>query len=314
MAAKSGFGKNNFDKLEAAGLVAGADDAVSQQAKIEARVHELKILAQKFDTVVARMAETYVMTRPQQLKRVTLLLSKVKELHASALPVGSKKHVATMVNELTSIREGVFARANLADRKMLTLIAAKAAKEEILAMASAAEARKEKMLADSSASNDMEHFFKNAADVIQKHSHKAADLASISTKAFVVARAPIALGDEKFSAERMARSGFNVESLGGYPVISDQLVIGINPRFALGDHAGAVKGEKASQVLRAEMDRLRKMLQKRMNQKLNLVSDKAYSFKSGTWFWLMTDDDINRLAKVSPGNRVQVPRWGFAFN
>lgn len=318
MGAVSGYGKNNFAKLEAAGLVAGAGDEIGEQvAKLEVRVQELKVLATKFDTVLAKMAETHTMSRPRQIKRVATLIDKVKELHATKLPVGSKRHVATMSNELVSVHEGMHAMKGAADVSMLTLEATVEARALVLAMASAAEARKEKIQADSSSTSDMEHFFKNAAEVINKHSSKAADLADIANKPFMISRAPIIPADDRMRAETLLRVGFNAESLGGYPVFCDQLVIGLNPRHVLGDHSGEVKGLLAGKVLREEADRLRKLLQKKMNQKLNFVSDKSYSPKAGamgTWFWLMTDTDIDRLIKVSPGNRITITRWGFAFN
>lgn len=318
MGAVSGYGKNNFDKLAAAGLVAGSGDEIGEQvSKLETRVAELKALALKFDTVLSKMMEVRSASRMRQIKRVTTLINKVKELHAGALPVGSKKHVATMANELVSVREGLQACSIAADTDMLTLAATEEARALVIAMAAAAAARKEKLQADSSSTSDMEHFFKNAADVISKHSTKAADLADIANKPFLIARAPIIPADDRMRAETLLRVGFNAESLGGYPVFCDQLVIGLNPRHVLGDHSGEVKGLLAGKVLREEADRLRKLLQKKMNQKLNFVSDKSYSPKAGamgTWFWLMTDTDIDRLIKVSPGNRITITRWGFAFN
>lgn len=314
MGAKSNFGKNNFDRLEAAGLIASEDNTNQQKEKLIARAAALKVLAQKFDRVLAGMSETYVMDKPRQMKRISAILAKVKELQATSLPVGAKKHVTTCFNELTSIRAGVYASNSPADKKMLTMIAAKKAKEELLAMASATEARVEKIVADSSMSDDLEEFFKKAADVIKKHSGKAEDLKAIRDKAFVIARVPVVPADEKRpSAERLAHIGFQVDSLSGYPVLQNQMVIGINPRFLMGEHSGEIKGEKASKLIRTEAERLRKFLQKQTNTQLQFVSDKAYSHGSGTWFWLMTDADINRLAKVSPGNRVNITRWGFAF-
>jgi hypothetical protein len=314
MGAKSAFGKNNWDRLEAAGVVGTEDTTSSQKEKLTARASELRILAQKFDKIFAGMADTFVMERPRQLKRIQVIIAKVRELHDTQLPVGAKRHVATCINELTSIREGVHALNAAADKKMLTMIAAKEAKTELLAMAVATEARIEKIEADSSMTGDMEEFYKKAEEVIKKHSGKAEDLKAIKDKAYMLVRLPVVPADEKRpSAERLAMAGFQVESLGGYPVLQNQLVLGINPRAAVGEHSGEVSGVKASKLIRAEAERLRKMLEKKTGQQLNFVSDTAYSHGSGTWFWLMSDKDINRLAKVSPGNRVQIQRWGFAF-
>jgi hypothetical protein len=54
-------------------------------------------------------------------------------------------------------------------------------------------------------------------------------------------------------------------------------------------------------------------LQKKTNVKLQFVSDKAFSYGSGTWFWLMSDRDLDAFATVFPGGHTKVTRWGFAF-
>lgn len=314
MGAKSAFGKNNFDRLEAAGLVSVEDNTNNQKEKLTARAAQLRVLAQKFDKVFAGMADTYVMDHKRQLKRIQVIIAKVKELHDTQLPIGAKRHVATCINELTSIKEGVHALNAAADKKMLTMIAAKTAKDELLAMAVATEARIESIEADSSTVDDLEEFYRKAADVIKKHAGKAEDIKAIKNKAFIIARMPIVPADDKLSAERLATAGFQVESIGNYAVLQNQLVIGINPRFLMGEHSGEVKGEKASKLIRAEVERLRKFLEKKTNVGYQLVSEKAKSEGSGTWFWLMNDNDISRLARVSPGGRIQIKAWGFAFN
>src|SRR4051812_683158 len=101
------LGKNNFDRLEAAGLVAGADDSENMKAKTEARVSELNTLITKIRKVEAYLAELYVLPRPRQLKRLAAAAGGLKELHATKLPVGAKKHIEACINEVTSLREGV---------------------------------------------------------------------------------------------------------------------------------------------------------------------------------------------------------------
>jgi uncharacterized protein YegJ (DUF2314 family) len=228
--------------------------------------------------------------------------------------VGTKKHVAHCLNELTSLREGVYASNTVVDRKALMLIATASAKEEIVQMVSAAENRMQKVLAESSDFRDTEELFRHAAEVIDTNSKEAVKLDDIQTKPFVIARVPVVAADSIINIDKLSRLGFKVDNLSGYAVIHNQLVIGISPRSVLGDKAGAIKSEKTATAIREEADRLRKLLQKKMGVKLQLVSDKSYSFKKGTWFWLMTDKELDSLASVINGNHVKIQRWGFAFN
>jgi len=312
--AKSAFGKNNFDRLEAAGLVSSADDHVLRKDKLQARALALRELAVKFQKIEQGVIEAHLMEAPKQKSRLNAVLAAVQKLHASPLPMGAKRHVGVCLNELVSIREGIHSSAKNVDKKTLTMIATSAARKEILAMAASSENRMEKILAESSSTDDMEEFFKNAADVIQKHAPKAEQLKAIATKPFVIARVPVVPADGGISAERLARVGVDAESLGTYPVIKNQMVIGINPRFLLGEHSGEIKGEKAAKSIREEATRLLKRLERETKTKLQFVCDRSYSYKGGTWYWLMTDRDLDLVARVSPGNRIKISRWGFAFN
>lgn len=310
----SAFGKNNFDRLEAAGLVAGDDNTAAVKTRTQARIADLKGLVTKIEKVEAALGDLYVLEKPARLKKLTQVLSAVKQLHGSPLPTGAKKHIGNCLNELMSLREGVYASNAQIDRKALTLIAAAQAKNEITTMVATSEAKLDKIMAESSNSSDLEEFYRKAADVIEKHSGEAEKLDGIKNKPFMVARVPIVPADGPTSVEKLTQLGFSVENLGGYAVLHNQLVVGISPKALLGEHGGAVKGEKAATAIRNEVDRIRKRLQKTTNTKLQLVSDKAYSYKTGTWYWLMTDRDLDRLARAFPGQHVNITRWGFAFN
>ncbi len=309
----SGFGKNNFDKLEAAGLVAGDDTTASAKAKLQARATALAELAGKFAKIEAGVTDMHLMDKPRRLKRLTAMIKAVEELHASPLPNGSKKHVAKCLNEIISLREGVYASNAQIDRKHLVLIASVQGRSEVEAMIAATTERINKIMAESSDSSDMDEVYRNAADVIQKNSQESHKLAPIKDKAYVFARVPVVPANDNISAEKLARAGMKVERIGNYPVFHNQLVVGISPKHLLGEHGGAVKGPTAAKAIRAEADRLRKALQKKLNVNLQFVSpDYSFSYGGGTWFWLMDDKSIDAMATALPG-KVKITRWGFAF-
>jgi hypothetical protein len=398
------LGKNNFDQLEAAGLVAGPDDIENVKAKTEARVSELNDLIGKVTKVQAYLAELYTLPKPRQLKRLNAARNGLKELHATKLPTGAKRHIEACLNEVISLREGVYASNTKLDRQTLALTASVKAKNELQAMVESAQHRLEKVVADSSSELDMEEFYKKAADVIKKNAGEAHKVAPIADKPWVMTRVPVVPTDGSLIAEKLPKLGFKSESLSGYPVIHNQLVLGINPKYSaehsddsvekiaemnrklkdsgvriedINKAAGRVKdlvgdlnklktaesetqgsvkpeimerAEKAaadattklkelttkagidvaeyqrlqSQVKRShaaqpeaikkERDRLIKMLEKKTRTNLRLVSETPRSYKSGVWFWLMPDRELDQLAKASLAKRVSITRWGFAFD
>lgn len=312
MGPKSAFGKNNFDRLEAAGLVAGEDVTAEIKAKTQTRITELTALVGKMGKVEAALQDLYVLAKPQRLKKLTQVLNAVKKLHATSLPVGSKKHVERCVNEITSLREGIYADAKV-DKKAMALIATIQAKADILALAGVAKSRYDKILADSGSTFDTDELDKKVAEIIEKHSHDSGKVSDIKTSPFVIARLPVVPADS-VSVDRLTRLGFDVDNLSGYPVLKNQLVFGINPKFLLGENSAAMNGVKAAAFIREEADRLRKKFQKTTKRNLQFVSDKSFSYGSGTWFWLMTDRELDMFAKAFPGSHVKVTRWGFAFN
>lgn len=305
--------KSNFAQLESAGLVSVPEDENGRE-KIRERAEALRALAAKMNRIELGIIEASLMPIKKQQSRIALVLAKVEALASSPLPIGAKKHLHMCVNELRSIRDSVKGAHTPADATTLKMLTTSKVKEELLAMAASAEARLERIVADSSSSSDLEKFYKNAEEVIKKNSSKSMPLMmQMREKAFVIARAPVVPADGGLSAEKAALIGLDVESLGGYPVFNNQLVIGISPKALLGPKAAEVKSERAGKELHAEADRLRKLMQKKQNARLQFVSDRAYMEFGGAWFWLMSDRDIDRLAKVSPGNHIKITRWGFAW-
>lgn len=225
------LGKNNFDRLEAAGLVAGADDSENLKAKTEARVSELNTIITKVRKVEAYLADLYVLPRPRQLKRLAATAQALKELHGGKLPIGTKKHIAACLNEVISLREGVYASNARMDKQTLALTASVKARNELQAMVESAQHRLEKVVADSSSELDLEEFYKKAADVIKKNDAESTKVTPIKDKPFLLARVPVVPTDGSLSAEKLPQLGFKSESLSGYPVIHNQLVLGINPKM-----------------------------------------------------------------------------------
>lgn len=282
------LGKNNFDKLEAAGLVAGPDDAENLKFKTEARVAELGTLITKVTKVQAYLAELYVLQKPRQLKRLSAAATALRELHAAKLPVGAKRHIAACLNEVISLREGVYASNTKLDKQTLALTASTRAKTELQSMVEAAQHRLEKVIADSSSEMDLEEFYKKAADVIKKNASEVTKITPIADKPWIMARVPVVPSDGALSAEKLPGLGFKSESLSGYPVIHNQLVLGINPK-----HLSAHSDESVKRITE-------------MNQKLNDANIRIEDLKKAGVRAKELIGDLKKLQDAEAENKGSV--------
>lgn len=225
------LGKNNFDKLEAAGLVAGPDDSENVKAKTEARVTALNVVIGKLKKVEAYLSVLSTLPKPRQLKRLAEAARGLSELHATRLPIGAKRHVEACLNEVVSLREGVYVSSSVLDQQTLALTASAKARNELQAIVESAQHRLEKVMADSMSDSDMDEFYRKADAVIKKNAAEVHKLTPIADKPFVIVRVPVIPMDGSISTERLPQLGFKSESLSGYPVIHNQLVLGINPKM-----------------------------------------------------------------------------------
>jgi hypothetical protein len=151
------------------------------------------------------------------------------------------------------------------------------------------------------------------------------------------------------SVEKLDHLGFAADTIGGYTVIKKQLCIGINPKtlyreVELKDEKGEpifeedgttpkvglkrrtvkewVQKNKAGKPVKVQQRRERtahdealavmKMMEEKTASSYTLISQKPTSFKGGTWFWVMSSQDVRRFTKAFPGGRVDIQKWGFA--
>ena len=309
------LGKNNFDKLASAGLVEGANAVTDEQrqTKLEAKIVALKALDSKFEKLQSALAGLYVMKKPKQLELLTSAIKACKGLLDKPLPQGTKARVTSMVSELISLREGVFTGA-ATDKKTLAVIGCVQAKDEFKELIEATNAQIQKIKIEADELND---FYRQAEEAIKDFAHES-DTVALGNKPFIVARvsvvpANLATADGALLVSRISRVGFRVQNLAGYPVLKDQIVLGLSPKL-LNPNMADFKSAKSKELLKAEADRIRKILSKAKGEKLQYVSSVACPYKGGVYYWLMTEKELNQFAKALPGGAVKITRWGFAFN
>lgn len=319
----SPFGTNSFDRLSEAGIVGSKPlpDEATVKAKLDAKIIKLGEIDVHLTKVQTATAKLYVMPKVKQLKQITAALKATKALVAAkGMPVGTKVPLTACLNELTSLREGIFTGA-ATDKKSLTLIFAQKARNAIAELIASAHDRKTRLEAESHTDSDLDSFYKKAEDVIQRNGTESEKLESIKDKPFAIVRVPIVPVGTKMasnipmtlSIERLRRQGFKCESIGGYAVLQNQMVLGIASQGIKKTKTSEIKTSKKSSEILEEAEHILKLISKETKSKLQFVSQKAIGKNGASWFWIMPERELDMLAKVS-GGTVNIPMWGFAFN
>lgn len=314
--------KNNsqMEKIVAAlqmGSKAGPDEA-QVLMKAERRLTALKQLRANLSEATIAVSQLYVVSKPKQLQKLTAALKVVKEISESKPPVGVKAHLKAALNELTSLREGVYVGA-ATNKKDLSIISCTEAIAHVDQLIEAAQKSYDSKKV--TAGPDDQLWTEEIEKVIQQTAEESRKLESLKNKDWVISRVPViavAKASNKaatgyLSVEAIKRAGIKAESLGGYPVLHNQLVIGINPRvFGLTDEQKA----KGKSIPREDWfrvaDEVRKLIQKQTKQRLQFVDERAYGAAGGAWFWLMPERELDMFASAFPGKAVKLQNWGLA--
>jgi hypothetical protein len=139
--------------------------------------------------------------------------------------------------------------------------------------------------------------------------------------------------------DQLAQQGFKTDNLGGYTILHNQMVVGIDAhavyerkvsdderkevnlvRHRVKDEVVTFKGGKPTRVMKARdkqhidvARKILKMIERQYNTKYAFVSEQAVSLNGGEFFWVMPAADMVRLSRAFPGGHVKIDKWGFAF-
>lgn len=134
---------------------------------------------------------------------------------------------------------------------------------------------------------------------LQHHAQKLPSTKD-ATKTFIVAKVPV-IAVTPLTKENFKEGGFDVDIIGRYPVLNDQLVIGINP-----DTLGGVSMHKYAEMVV-------KGLENRTGTEYILMDNPKHYSNSGLMYYLLLPvKQANRTAKHA-GRSFSIPKWGFAF-
>lgn len=158
---------------------------------------------------------------------------------------------------------------------------------------------------------------------------------------YLAARAPIvfqAKSNRPITVPDLKKAGFECESLAGYPMLHNQLVLGLSPTWAVKYMKEKVTDYRVSKTVDPKLSKLSKLLknnsvslsrqaqsivndvtaeylieliQTKVNTPLMLVALPHVEAK-GLWYWLMPIREIDLLRRVG-GSNIKITSWGFAF-
>lgn len=320
---------NNFDRLQARrgltvknnsqmskvsehglGIEAAERHDAAVRVKLEARVEGLTQLAADLNKLHLDLAELGVRGlagKSSQVQLLTASLEHVEQIRARTdLPVGAARPLRIVRNALVSVREGLVAGSyTKSGRHNLSIHEAGVARDEVMA-----QLEKAKVRLNAAALNPveagMEELDAQTATLIARVQDMRTALTAIRTRPLVLSRAPIVpVTSTVLQLRKLQEMGIKAESLGGYPLLHDQRIIGVNRDALQADAKGVT--EKVIEAATRFMDSMRKSV-----TTMTMVSARAVPHSGGTWYWVADRTTLRALREAAGGN-INVTDWGFGF-
>jgi len=173
----------------------------------------------------------------------------------------------------------------------------------------------------------LENLIKDVPNLLKRYSKNEKDLNLLIAKNFIFARVPIIpLTTPPLLVDELKKFGFQVQTLGGYAVLENQLVLGLNFNFLKQlQEDKATKNKKPVDIAEMIVGQLNKSSGKNY-QILGDEKNPSHSHKTGSYFWLVPARMVNLMIQstgtkvktnqgggIAKAQRLTVKQWGFAF-
>lgn len=312
------------------------DEKHARAIALRARLTRLSDVHTKLRKLNAALANLAV---AEPSKQLTLLESASKFVASIDPPPGVKPLLTVVGNELLSMKEGIIAKV-VTPNDLMLISGVRAVKEVESLAAKAVQNINRLEAAASSALDDLHN-----SELLKKNQAFKEKIPAFNGREFVIGRAPIAFTFSKqqhtsigyANQEALDRQGFKTDNLGGYTVIHNQMVIGIdsmavynrsvdeqgNPTITRQrgkDTAVTFKQGKPTRIVKAVDKKhidvaksILKMIERQYNVKYAFVSELGATLNGGQFFWVMSVPDLTRLNRAFPGSHTKIDKWGFAF-
>jgi hypothetical protein len=312
------------------------DERAERAQAVQARLTRLTEVHTKLRRLDVALANLSVAPRKKQL---ALIASAARYVDSIEPPPGVRPLLSSVRNELRSLDEGI--RAGVIPNEDILLLSGVRAIKGVEELAIKAANNIQRLKASGPLDRD--------EALIRKNQSLKEKIPAFNGREFVVGRAPAAFtfaNTQKHSSvgyvnpDLLDQQGFKTDNLGGYTIIHNQLVIGIDAhavytrkvdpegtnkraelvRLKVKDEVIRFSGGKPRTVKQARdkkhIDLARnvlKMVERQFNTKYAFVSEQSVALNGGEFFWVMPAADLVRLARAFPGGHVKIDKWGFAF-
>lgn len=291
------------------GSKAGLDEEQTLE-RAEDRVQKLEALALGFEDATRKLWTLHKVNHDRQMKRLTVALEFLIQASKSKPPHGTSKGLRSCINEMVSLREAAYL-----DELSPAVIDLSSMKEfHVLILKLLERAKLDVQNVGTIVDTNRDPVFGTEIEEVIRSTVEQSVLPSLVDRPYVVAKLPIIpVAKSILSLDVLRSRGFTCLSLGGYPVIKNQLVLGINPReLELTDKEKAAGMSIPRARWFEAANRIRLAIRKETNQKIVFVDERPYGTAGTAWFWLMDESDLQEFASAFPGKSLQLRNWGFA--
>ncbi len=318
------------------------DERVARREALEARLAvlgEVKTKIRKLNVALGNLAVADVKEQLGLINAAKLYLNKIE-----TPPPGVRPLLIMVGNELQSLREGILSRSVQPSDLVLTAgVRAVQNLDQLIAKVKNNLTRLEAIINEDQMSS--------SEALLLRNKQAKEKIPPFNGKDFVVARAPVAFTYQNkqnhssvgyLDKDILDKLGFKSDNLGGYTIIHNQLMIGVDAhsvydkvydpenedpnqkptlkRKRMKESVITFKGGKPTKVMRAR-DRMhidvakqvKKLLEAKSGQRYEFVSEVAVGLNGGEFFWVMPSMDHNRFSRAFGGGHAKIARWGFAF-
>lgn len=315
---------NNFDRLQARrgltvknnsqmskvgdlglGIEAAERQDAAARAKLEARITSINSLDRQLQELGVVVATFGLKSKSNQILTLTAALETLDQIRAQPeLPIGAAKPLRMIRNAMVSVREGLmtgaYTKSERAGLEIHEIIEARAALSQ---MKTKATDRLELMASVKAPAHEIND---NDVKALQTTATAKGALDAIRSRPNVLCMAPIIpVLAGRLDLNKLRAAGVRCEMVGGYPMIYDQRVIGVNKDAIQADARG--KPERAIEAATRYMVSLREAV-----APLTMVAARAVAHAGGSWYWVADRGTLRALQQAAGGN-INVTDWGFGF-
>ncbi len=257
--------------------------------------------------------------RAQQFNNARAILSSI----VSQLKLSVRSHNIRILNTLTSVEEGIasgdLSAVGSRSELKIAFIEYEAAVESILE-ALVIPTQEEEMRSLTDVLN------RSTETLLSFESNRSAIRQRIRENGVVVTSAPVlALSTPGLDVEKLKRVGFKSKSLEGYPVLQEQMVVGISVDVVLERIPGRKLEEDGTPSKPSTMEQRNEVKEEildtvlvRFNSRKLVQLGKEMSYEGTSWYWLVPADHVKlfKSCTTSPHTvtSFSVKSWGFPFS